>query len=341
MCLVKSVSLHDKTSELLDTLTLTPQNHTAINIVKKAIISIIVLSLFCLLATLVINTYPLTTPLSQTVFSTTGFPRQFDNGTGTIITISQPPQHIVSQTLATDEILLAICAPQRIAALSPLATDSNYSNVVESARKLGRTLNNLEQLLTLQPDLVLTAHYNRAELLTLLNQVRIPAVRLTHFNQLQDIQNNIRLVGYAIGEDDKANALITQMNISLAALRAQLPMRQTPRVMSYSIEGFTAGADTTFDAMLQAIGALNLSAEHGIKGIVNISSEQLIAWQPEFIVVGAAAEQFDAISQQLHAQPAFKALNGKLILLEQRYLLAASHHIVVAIQQLAEKIYER
>ncbi|MEZ5672497.1 MAG: ABC transporter substrate-binding protein [Thiotrichaceae bacterium] len=187
----------------------------------------------------------------------------------------------------------------------------------------------------------MTAHYNRAELLTLLSQVRIPAVRLNHFNQLQDIQNNIRLVGYVIGEDDKANALIIQMNTELTALRDQLPKHQAPRVMSYSIEGFTAGAHTTFDAMLQAIGAINVSAEHGIKGVVNISSEQLIAWQPEFIVVGAAAEQFDAISQQLHAQPAFNALNGKLILLEQRYLLAASHHIVAAIQQLAEKIYAR
>ncbi|MEZ5672498.1 MAG: hypothetical protein R3E08_08985 [Thiotrichaceae bacterium] len=135
----------------MDTLTLTPQNSTARNIVKKAIVSIIILSLFCLLAILVINTHPFITPSSQTVFTTTNFPRQFDNGTGTIVTISHPPQHIVSQTLATDEILLAICAPQRIAALSPLATDSNYSNVVESARKLGRTLNNLEQLLTLQP----------------------------------------------------------------------------------------------------------------------------------------------------------------------------------------------
>jgi iron complex transport system substrate-binding protein len=109
--------------------------------------------------------------------------------------------------------------------------------------------------------------------------------------------------------------------------------------MSYSLEGFTAGQDTSFDAMLQAIGAINVSAEHGIRGVVNISSEQLIEWQPDFIVVGATLEQFATTLQQLQTQPAFNALKGKIILLEQRHLLTASHHILSAIEQLAQKIY--
>lgn len=285
------------------------------------------------------NSATLVTSAPQPIMATGNFPRQFTNDTGQITTISKSPQRIVSQTLVTDEILLAICPPERIAALSSLATDSHYSNVVEIAQKLGRTVHNLEQLLALQPDLVLAARYNRAELLTLLHQVQIPAIQLTHFNQLQDIQENIRLVGNAIGEEAQANTLIHQMNTQLAAIQAQIPKGQTPRVMSYSLEGFTAGQDTSFDAMMRAIGAINLSAEHGIRGVANISSEQLIEWQPDFIVVGAALEQFATVSQQFQAQPLFHALHGKLILLEQRHLLTASHHIMVAIEQLAQKIY--
>jgi len=293
----------------------------------------------CFSVFIFLNLGTLATPAPQPTTVDGNFPRQFDNGTGRLSTISQPPQRIVSQTLVTDEILLAICPPERIAALSPLATDSHYSNIVEIAQKLGRTVHHIEQLLALQPDLVLAARYNRAELLTLLNQVQIPAIQLNHFNQLQDIQENIRLVGYVIGEETQANALIHQMNTQLATIQSQIPKGQIPRVMSYSLEGFTAGQDTSFDAMLRAIGAINLSAEHGIRGIVNISSEQLIEWQPDFIVVGAALEQFATISQQLQTQPAFNALKGKLILLEQRHLLTASHHIVSAIEQLAQKIY--
>jgi len=285
------------------------------------------------------NSATLVTSAPQPITATGNFPRQFTNDTGQITTILKSPQRIVSQTLVTDEILLAICPPERIAALSSLATDSHYSNVVEIAQKLGRTVHNLEQLLALQPDLVLAARYNRAELLTLLHQVQIPAIQLTHFNQLQDIQENIRLVGNAIGEEAQANSLIHQMNTQLATIQAQIPKGQTPRVMSYSLEGFTAGQDTSFDAMMRAIGAINLSAAHGIRGVANISSEQLIEWQPDFIVVGAALEQFATVSQQFQAQPLFHALHGKLILLEQRHLLTASHHIIAAIEQLAQKIY--
>lgn len=254
-------------------------------------------------------------------------------------TLAQKPQRIVSQTLATDEILLAICPPERIAALSPLATDSSYSNVTEIAHKLGRTVHNLEQLLAFQPDLVLVAQYNRAELLTLLNQVNIPTLKLSRFSQLQDIQDNIRSIGRTIGEELQATALVKQMNTALVNLQAQIPKRPPPRVISYSLEGLTAGQDTTFDAILRVIGAVNLSAEQGIRGVVAISSEQLIAWQPDFIVVGAPKDQFEAILQQLQAQPTFQAVQGKIIFIEQRYLLTASHHIITAIEQLARQIY--
>lgn len=254
--------------------------------------------------------------------------------------LAQKPQRIVSQTLATDEILLAICPSERIAALSPLATDSSYSNVTEIAQKLGRSVYNLEQLLALQPDLVLVAQYNRAELLTLLNQVQIPMLKLTRFSQLQDIQENIRNIGQAIGEETRANTLLEQMNTALTKLQTQIPTGSPPRVISYSIEGLTAGQDTTFDAIVRAIGAVNLSAEQGIRGVVAISSEQLIAWQPDFIVIGAPKSQFDAILQQLQAQPTFQAVHGKIIFIEQRYLLTASHHIITAIEQLARQIYD-
>ena len=48
------------------------------------------------------------------------FPRLIRDASGTPLVIPHKPQRIVSQTLGTDEILLALCAPQRIVALSTL-----------------------------------------------------------------------------------------------------------------------------------------------------------------------------------------------------------------------------
>src|SRR5262249_59492302 len=68
------------------------------------------------------------------------FPRELRDAAGESLMIRSEPQRIASQTLGTDEILLAICPPERIIALSDLAEDGNYSNVVEQARRIpGRT----------------------------------------------------------------------------------------------------------------------------------------------------------------------------------------------------------
>src|SRR5262249_20627021 len=56
------------------------------------------------------------------------FPRELRDANGETLNLQREPQRIVSQTLGTDEILLAICPPERVVALSNLAEDENYSN---------------------------------------------------------------------------------------------------------------------------------------------------------------------------------------------------------------------
>jgi len=74
---------------------------------------------------------------------------------GQTLIIPSRPRRIVSQTLATDEILLALCAPSRIVALSALAGDVKYSNVVEKAQQVaGQAGDNVEQILSFQADLI-------------------------------------------------------------------------------------------------------------------------------------------------------------------------------------------
>ncbi|HEY8459429.1 MAG TPA: ABC transporter substrate-binding protein, partial [Blastocatellia bacterium] len=93
--------------------------------------------------------------------ATRAFPRQLRDAKGETLTLPREPQRIASQTLGTDEILLAICPPERIVALSNLADDENYSNAVEAARQIpNRTTEGPEQILQLKPDLIFVASYS-------------------------------------------------------------------------------------------------------------------------------------------------------------------------------------
>ena len=115
----------------------------------------------------------------------TPFPRKLSEASGKILVIPQRPQRIISQTLATDEILLAICPLNRLMAVSTLALDPQYSNVVASARQVAQYVSdNVEQILSLQPDLVFVASYTRAETLELLKTATAPILRLTQFQRI-------------------------------------------------------------------------------------------------------------------------------------------------------------
>lgn len=272
------------------------------------------------------------------------FPREITDAQGEKLVIPSKPRRVVSQTLGTDEILLNICAPEQIVAVSYLAGDPNNSNVVELAASVPeRTKTGAEQILETQPDLIFVASYSRAETVQLLKASKAPVFRFANFTSFEDIKNNIRTIGYATGCDEKAENLVKQMTDDLAQIRARVPAAEKPwRVMSFG-GGTTAGANTTFDDMVRAAGAVNVSAENGIDGYSKISAEKIAEWQPDFIVAGANFDALDAKKTQLLADPIIAASAagraGRVIVIDNRHYLTVSHYTVKGVEDLFNGLY--
>lgn len=275
----------------------------------------------------------------------TSYPRTLLDGGGELVTIPVRPRRIVSQTLGTDEILFDICDRGRIVAFSEVALDPKYSPLAPSlrdARALGtRTA---EEIIQLDPDLIFVASYSRAELVDQLRSAGTPVFRFTNFARLEEIAQNIRTVGRAVGEEARAEELAVRMERELEAIRAGIPTAvKPPRVMSYGRSGNTAGAGTSFDAIARAAGAVNVTAEKGLKGYPKISAEQLAEWRPDYIIVGAEAGKFEEAKRRLLADPAVAATDaaraGRIIALDNRYLLSVSHYVVRAVRALADELY--
>jgi iron complex transport system substrate-binding protein len=284
-----------------------------------------------------------TAPVSER--ATTPFPRRLHDASGALLLIPHKPQRIVSQTLGTDEILLAICDPQRLVALSMLADDPQYSNVTAQARLVKERTNvEVEHILRLRPDIIFVASYSKAEMVELLKAAQAPVFRFAYFDRLEDIKANIRTIGYALGEDEKAEALVQQMERDLARIHGSIPTdRQPLRVMSYEPLGFTAGANTLFDAMVQAVGAINVAAEQGVTGFRKISSEQLTVWNPDVLITGADRNAVEETRAQLLHNPAVAVTTAgkhrRIIVLPNHLFLTVTHHITQGIAQLARELY--
>ncbi|MCI0416035.1 ABC transporter substrate-binding protein [bacterium] len=273
------------------------------------------------------------------------FPRVLRDAKGFSLKIPAQPKRIVSQTLATDEILLTICPTERIVALSSLAEDPNYSNVVERARQIpGRTTQGPEQILKFNPDLILVASYSRAETIELLQASKAPVFRFANFDSFEDIKSNIRTVGYATGYDAEAQKLVKQMEKRLNDISALIPKNKIPlRVMSYDQTGYTGGSGTTFNDMVTIAGAVNVSAEKGIKGFAKISSEKIAEWRPDYIVVGANRNDFQMNRKLMMADPMIRVITKgdpeRIILIDNRHYLTVSQFVVDGAEDLAYELY--
>lgn len=277
--------------------------------------------------------------------ATSAYPRELRDNTGRVLAIGSPPSRIVSQTLGTDEILMAICPVDRIVGLSELALEEDYSNVAAEARSASIPIvRGPEQVLQLQPDLIFIASYSRAEEVELLNAAGAPVFRFSNFDRLDDIKSNIRTLGYTIGEEERAEALVAEMERRLEAARARVPaLKKRPRVMSYGRQSYTTGTNTLFDDVIREAGAVNVSAEHGITGFQTISGEQIARWRPDFLVIGSDRERFEETRRQLIANPAVASSGfgraGRIIVIDNRYFLTVSHHVVEAIEALEDGLY--
>jgi iron complex transport system substrate-binding protein len=277
--------------------------------------------------------------------TSTPFPRTVKDAFGDPLTLNAPPKRIVSQTLGTDEMLFAICPRDRIAGITELAFNNAYSKIVDEAKASGvKTIYGPEDILALKPDLVFVASYSRAEMSTLLRAARAPVYRFSNFDRIEDVANNVRQLGYLIGEDAAAARVVDDMNERLTRARARAAASgRHPRIMTYDGSGYTAGNNTLFDDVIRQAGGVNVSAEHGAKGFGRVSAEQILEWQPEYLICGAKPGDEDIVRRRLMGNPAIAsskaARSGRLILMDTRVFMTTSHHVVTAVEALVDGLY--
>jgi iron complex transport system substrate-binding protein len=198
------------------------------------------------------------------------------------------PARVVSQTVGTDDLLMAIAAPGQIAALSHHSRDARYSPSAQAASRFATLRNGeAEDILRFRPDLVLVASYTQAETVALLRRAKVNLLMVDHFETLEDLFANARRIGQALGRQERAEELIRQWRARVKALEDRLKGRKPVRVLAVGFYPWTAGSGTTFQDLCDHAGALNVGAEAGLKGHVPTPNEKVLAWKVDVLVAPA------------------------------------------------------
>ncbi|MBN3562138.1 ABC transporter substrate-binding protein [Aliamphritea spongicola] len=273
------------------------------------------------------------------------FPKTLTDAIGARYTLEQPPRRIVSMTIGTDEILARLVPPDRVVGITGLADYPSLSNVTGHYPPATKRLQgNIEEILSLEPDLVFIASYTQAETVRQLLGAGIPVVRLTDFSSFKDLATNIRLVAAATGSSPKAEQQLTELQQLLNRIKNTYRNAPQPRVLYYNLDGTTTGPGTTIDEIIRLADGFNVISETGIQGSQTISEELAISLAPDIILMGTGApDNQDSTAMQLMQRPAWKnvpaVINRQVYSLKGAWLLSTSQYSWLAIEPVARLLH--
>jgi iron complex transport system substrate-binding protein len=270
------------------------------------------------------------------------YPRTLEDPLGRPFQLAAPARRIVSTVLAADEILLELVPPERLAGLTYFIDEPKVSASAGRAPRGLRVYGSAEQMLALEPDLVIVASYTQVSEVSPLLSAGVPSVRLQHFGRLSDIEANVELLGRATGADDAAARLVASMRSRVQRVQKLPRISPPPRVLL--LDGlFTYGKNTLFDECVRLAGGINVAAELGFEGAGVLGFERAITLMPDLIVVTTGSRAPEMFAPHLmrgapvtkYVQPRWPgAVHG----LPSAWTGSVSHHVLSTMEALASLI---
>jgi iron complex transport system substrate-binding protein len=210
--------------------------------------------------------------------------------------------HVASLNLCTDQMLVLL-APEKIAALSPLARDPSLSFVALQAEHLPTVRPAAEAVLRLHPDLILAAPYGAQTTLGLLEREQVPILRVALPRNFDDIRQMTREVAQALGVPARGQAALAVMDAQLAALPHP---GSRVRALVWEPRGLTAAPGSFMDAVLHAAGLTN--ASNGRR----VGLEALLRHPPDLLVT-PTAPAYPALATASLEDPALSGIPRRTI----------------------------
>lgn len=194
------------------------------------------------------------------------------------------PLRVMSMNQCTDQLVLALLPPERIASVTWLSRDPGGSLMAAQAARVGVNHGLAEEVLRQKPDLVIAGTYTTPALRGMLKRLGYPLVEVPDASSIEEVRAITRQVAEAVGEPARGEALIARMDTQLATL-AREPGPAIP-VIAWDRSGFAAGEGTLYDVILRTAGAENLARALLAMSYRKPDVEVLLKANPELLVQG-------------------------------------------------------
>jgi iron complex transport system substrate-binding protein len=209
-----------------------------------------------------------------------------------------------------DELLLRLAEPRNVASVTWLSRDPSNSNVAELAGSIPVNHGLAEEIIPLQPDLVIAGIYTARPAVAMLKRTGTPLAEVGVPKNLAEVRQQIRDIAALIGEREKGESVVSAMDANLAALPAA-PSSSRPRAIVLNPNGATVGKGTLVDEIMTRAGLTNVAAELAIDNYGQVPLEAVVASGADVLIVSASRDGPPALATDLLRHPALSALSDR------------------------------
>lgn len=280
--------------------------------------------------------------------------RTVTDDSGRQVSLPMQPKRIVSLTYGTDEILTALVSTDRIASYSKYAGDDGISFLTkDEVSRVGRTVDmEPEHILALAPDLVIASTSTPMQTVEVLTHSGIPVYVSAIPTTVEEMKGKVRGVAKAVHEEEKGEALVSDMESKLAALASKLSAVSPDKervALGMSFRGILGKKGTLFSDVLRLAHVKDGAAVYEVpKGAdAYLSLEILPKIDPDVILLPTwrvkAGDDTKAFEEGLLSNPALREVTAvkerRLVPFSEKYKYVMSQHVVDAVEAAARAVY--
>lgn len=260
--------------------------------------------------------------------------------------MAEPTQRVIGVGGSVTETIYALGAGDRLVARD---TTSTYPEAATALPDVGymRRLSP-EGVLSVAPDLIIAEEgAGPAETVQILEEAAIPFVTIPAARDGTGVAARIRAIGAALGLDDKADALATEVEgkiatvVDASATAAEPPVRVLFILSAAGGRLMASGTGTEADAMIRLAGGIN--AIEGFPGYKQLTDEAVLAAQPDVILMMDRGTGSDHGTAGVLEHPAIAITPAgqakRLIAMDGLYLLGFGPRTADALADLHAALY--
>lgn len=243
-------------------------------------------------------------------------------------------QRIVSLNLCTDELLLRLADPARIASVTWLSRNPAGSNVAEMAERVPVNYGLAEQIIAAEPDLVLAGTFTTRIAIGMLKRTTIPVVEFPVPRSFDEVRQQVRDVAGLVQAEDRGRALVAEIDRRVAAVAAR-PRAIRPTAIVFNPNGATVGQGSLPDEIMTAAGLDNIAARLRIDNYGEIPLEVIALHEVDVLIVSASRDGPPSKATELLSHPILSKLTRtRIVVLPGRLWNCGGPGVAEAVERL-------